>query len=160
MGRQRLSSSHSLEFLNIEEPAKEKGGSAKPVKSSLKNTFMSLPRPGRSRRSPDTAEPRLPVAVTSQPDVEMVAMAAPPRPPHQSAEEIVNNFCAMKRNSLIRRERPVSPGMRRRSVTSRRSNDVESTSGIAQPTEVGFIVLSSSILFVLLPFSLLATVAE
>jgi len=66
----------------------------------------------------------------------MVAMTVPPRPPHQSAEEIVNNFCAMKRNSLIQRQRPVSPGMRRRSVvTARRSNDAETTYGSDQLTD-------------------------
>lgn len=139
--RRRLSSSHSLECLNIEEqPQKEKSRS-KSAKNSLKDAFMSLPRPRRSRPSPESSnpEPPFPCAAGTVSSADGQNFVVPPRPPppaQQSAEEIVNNFLAMKqRNSIIRRQRPVSPGMRRRSGVSRRSMQVDTTSGISESAE-------------------------
>ena len=148
---QKLSTSQSLEFLNADDSPKEKNreksAAAKQTagrsvaaseKTSEKTTFLSLPR--RVRPFPASAvatgnrEPRHPsdnFAVTSRDDdgkTPAVAAAGvplrPPPPPKPSAEEIVYNFRAKaKRNSLLRRQRPVSPRMRRRSGNFQQPSD-------------------------------------
>jgi len=138
--RQRLSSSQSLEFLNIEVPQKE-DDSSRSSKSFLMDAFRSLPRPNRRRMSPASAvavsnrepRPRSGTETVTSWDGETVAVPPrPPRPAQQSAEEIVNNFCALKRNSVLQRRRPVDRGMR---TAAPRSNHVEPTSDITQLPE-------------------------
>jgi len=134
---QRLSSSHSLEFLNIEDsPTDKKSSNISPEK-----TFMSLPRPGRQ-------PPAYTLAVSSHESSPFSSgtgtvtshdgISAPVRPPPQkrpSAEEIVHNFrVKSKSNSVLRRQRPVNVGMLQRSGVHQPSDQTDQpTSGISKP---------------------------
>ena len=142
---QKLSSAQSLEFLNVEDPPSEQHCSTSanskltPVKS-----FLSLPR--RVRPSPafvvpisnqEHCFPSDTRTVTSL-DGKMATPSVPLRPPpprKPSAEEIVDKFRAKSsRNSLLRRQRPVSPGMRQRSGSCQSSSQTEPAYSITERT--------------------------
>jgi len=140
---QRLSTSHSLECLDIEDTPKKKN-SSKSSKSTPEKSFMSLPRRKRpsfdSSAAPGNQGQHFPSdtgTLTSHDEQYSAATLPilPPPPSRPSAEEIVYNFCAAKskRNSMLRRQRPVSPGMRRRSGNYPPSNPTEPTLGPSQP---------------------------
>jgi len=140
---QNLSTSHSLECLDIEDTPTKKN-SSKSAKSTPEKSFMSLPRRKRpsldASASPINQEQRISSdtgTLTSNDERYSAATLPilPPPPSRPSAEEIVYNFCAAKskRNSLLRRQRPVSPGMRRRSGNSLPSNLAEPALGTSKP---------------------------
>jgi len=157
----KLSSAISLECLNIESSQKEKYGSKSIQENAEKTTFLSLPR--RVRPKPDSSalltnqQPRFPSdqsesrsivtkVLTQYPDARTVSALdgkvstaglplRPPPPQRPSAEEIVYSFRAKsKRKSLIRRERPVSPGMKRRSGTYNTSPEIAEEPAISVTT--------------------------
>lgn len=104
---QRLSSSQSFECLNTVESPGEKS-CLEWAGSDLDKTSLSLPRRPRplpmSEVLPETRSATL-----------RTGPVLPPPPSRPTPEEIVYNFCARsKRNSVVRRQRPVSPTMRRR----------------------------------------------
>ena len=140
----KLSASHSLEFLDIEDSPKETVRTkAEKSRPTAEKAFMSLPRP--MRRSPAAVAASgnqegyssFGTRTATSRDEKPAAPAKrqrPPPPPRPSAEEIVNNFCARsKQDSSPRRQRHASPGMKRHSGTHQPSSHAEPTDSITRP---------------------------
>jgi len=139
------SSSQSLEFLDTldaVEPQPEETRS----KPTVKNAFLSLPRhcraPPASAVATGNREPR-PASdardLTSPEDGQTAAAVVRPLP----AAMILSTEDAMQsargksttRTSTLRRQRPVSPGVRPRSATYRHSSLEELTASVDRPDE-------------------------
>ena len=138
------SSSQSLEFLDTldaVDPQPEQTRS----KPTVKNAFLSLPRhcrppPPASAVATGNREPRPvsdPQALTSPEDGQTAAAAVRPLPAAMmsSSEDAVQSARGKwtTRTSTLRRQRPVSPGVRPRSATYRHSSLEELTASVDRP---------------------------
>ena len=128
---QRLSSSQSLEFLDMADEV-DSGTENSQSKSAVKFTFLSLPRHCRPPQASsvvanDNQDHPRPASctrtVTSSEDGKVADAGAPPlrspppaKPP-MPPEDGAGSSRVTTRTSLLRRQRPVSIDMRRRSAT-------------------------------------------
>lgn len=113
----KLSASHSLEFLDADGPETEKNYLAN-SRFTLENTFLSLPR--RARPSPiyvaacdnEDALNLSGVHTLTPSDGILATSAVELRPPPSIKPSREENHVRRKKNSTIRRQRPVNAGMR------------------------------------------------